>query len=410
MSTSERIGNDIDARTPGRAARERSSGRAPASARRENCRGPRCHASPSAQRTRAAFSSRESGRAGLALLLVAALALVGAVVWFTRAPAVSPGISGTSRPAPAVTPPTTTELATPGEPAPAARTSDAPAVPPPVATAGAELDLRLRLELRDERGQPLAGDFDVEVRAVLKSQDGAARAAPVRTQLRGPRTDLRIDTQEEALRLALSDPPQAAVIVRRTGAHAEGVVPLVRSTEERWTQFTLRSTSVIRGTVVDGANNPLEGVAVMLRDNTPGKEPHSVVRTDAGGSFAIDAFPWTKNRLFVGDDRYPWSPIQEIDATTGDRVLDPIRLELYAATFLVQKPDGTYATDAQLEGVGLDGGRFTARTDADGRARVTTLLRGRWRVNAALASHGRGSRAIEVPLENDEPVLILLPR
>lgn len=351
------------------------------------------------------------GRASLIVLLAAALVVVVAAVWIARrsdrplVPSVAPDTAAPAKPAPAAA-----DLAPPVEPATAARTGDATPTGEPSSSSAAPGGPRLRIEIVDEGGVPVSGDFEFEIRLNLNLQNGLARGEPVRTQAHGPRVDLPVDTGAETLQLVLADPPSAHVIARRLGERGEGVVPLARPGDSAWTRFVVRATTVVRGSLVDGAGNPLEGVAVMLRDNTPGRAPHSTAVTDAAGSFAIDLLPGVRNRLFVGDERYPWVPVQDLEPGPGPRRLEPIRVELFAATFRVQRPDGSPAEGAQLEGIGLDGGRFAAKADADGLARVATLLRGRWRVNAAEATHGRGSRAVEIPLEKDEPVLILLPR
>lgn len=365
-----------------------------------------------AQEAEVDFRAASRGRASLVLLLAAALVVVIAAVWFTRKPGGSPGQAAPA-PIPAAPAPArpATELAPPAEPGPLTRESGAagPSADP-LAPAAPPAEPRLRMEIVDASGVPVTGDFDLEIRLHLNLQDGLARADPVRTTAGAPRIDLAIAVANEALRAALANPLTAQVVARRLGSHGEAAVPLSLSADADWPRFVVRATSVVRGSILDGVGNPIEGVAVMLRDNTPGRAPHSSAVTDAAGSFAIDALPDVRNRLFVGDERYPWSPVKDLEPSAGVQVLEPIRVDLYSATFRVQRPDGSAAEGAQLEGIGLDGGRFAAKADAEGRARVTTLLRGRWRVNAAAANHGRASRSIEIPLATDEPVLILLPR
>lgn len=261
----------------------------------------------------------------------------------------------------------------------------------------------LRFELVDVEGRPAEIDVDVEYR--IRFSDSPRTLAPTHFLARGPRVERDLPPS-----FVPQSGREVEVVARSAGQRGDGLVSTSRATETAWPRIVLHPTTTVRGLLVDAHGSPVEGVPILLRDDTPGKEAHSRVLTDAGGAFVIDALPDRANRLFVGDPVYPWAPIVAVDAKNGPFVLEPIRVELFGASFRVQRPDGSPASGARLEGIGLDGGRFALEVDEDGRATVSTLLRGRWRVNASEAIHGRASRAVQIPLANDEPVLILLPR
>ncbi len=404
----------VGAPTQGRAARGSHSLRVPASTRTRVGRQPACHRRGTAQGTRQDFPCPTRGRASLVLLLVGAIAVLIAAVWITLRTEPPPAPTG-ARVVQAPTAPRApaTELAPPIESAAETRASEPAEPAEPQAAAAPPPAQRLRMEIVDERGAQVTGEFQFEIRRVVDQDGQLSRSQAIQRKARGPRVDLdlvpELDWSKGEAGKQLTD-PAAEVIVRGAGQYAKSMVPVARTADVEWTRIVVQATSLVRGSILDGAGNPLEGIAVMLRDNAPGSAPHSATATDAAGSFAIDALPGVRNRLFVGDERYPWVPVVELESAPGPHRLDPIRVELHAATIRVQRKDGSPAAGAQLEGIGLDGGRFTATTDADGRARVTTLLRGRWRVNATDASAGRASRAIEIPLAQDEPVLLILAR
>ncbi|MCY2960501.1 MAG: carboxypeptidase-like regulatory domain-containing protein [Planctomycetota bacterium] len=282
----------------------------------------------------------------------------------------------------------------------AARTTE-PAAALPRMTIAAPLTssvASLRLELVDERGNPVAGRVEVEWFPVGPRRSFSKLPIPL-TEAEGPRIELA-PVRAGPYRIA----------VRGPGLVGEGTVTVTESADPPWIPFVLRSVDLVRGTILDANGAPLEGIEVLLKDDVPGRPPRSTVRTDAAGAFVVETLPWAVSRLYVGDVSYPWIPVRVLEPSSGTRVLDPIRLELYAATFQVLRPDGSPASGARVDGIGVEGGRFGRDCDADGRVHVATLLRGRWRVNAAEASHGRASRAVEVPLAKDEPVVIRLPR
>jgi hypothetical protein len=266
--------------------------------------------------------------------------------------------------------------------------------------------LRLQLELVDELGQPLTGEFDVEDRPTRPMHPhGGWRTTSV-TGVRGPRIELPVATHGSI------EFTRAHVVVRRLGLRGEADAEIATDAADAWTTVTLHPTTIVRGRIVDGEDRPVGGVDVLVRGDASGNEPHSRARTDASGAFAVDALRTMRNRLFVGDLVYPCVAPIDVEASAAELALEPIRIDMHAATFEVLRADGFPAAGAGLDGVwvGTGRGRFDTTTDADGRARVTTLLRGRWRVNASDATHGRASRTVELPLAKDEPVLILLPR
>lgn len=372
----------------------------------------RCHGARGPQAHPGEIPASRSGRGGLALIVAAAAILLAAAVFGPRFVATSapepPTPASRSAPAsPVATTPAQHDAGSASERSSAVETPPAP----PVAAETPARGWRLQLELVDEQGRPFAEGVDVEhrlyfpnVTTPVRVSDSDPRAA------RGPRVDLPVETHPAVAEGLATQPARARVVVRRLGLHGESDVPIATGAADAWTRVVMRATTVIRGQLVDAQGAPLEGVELLVRDDVPGSEAHTRLRTDASGAFALDALRGRKNRIFVGDAAYPWTPPIDVDASGPDRTLEPIRLELHAASFQVNRADGLPASGARLEGIGLEGGRFAVDVDADGRARVTTLLRGRWRVNASDPTHGRANRAVEVPLENDEPVLLMLRR
>lgn len=266
--------------------------------------------------------------------------------------------------------------------------------------------LRLQLELVDELGQPLEGEFDVEDRVTRPRHPHGGWPTTSVNGLRGPRIELPVGTPGSTWFT------HAHVVVRRLGLRGETEAALATDAADAWTTVTLHPTTLVRGRIVDAWDQPVGGVDVLVRGDASGNEPHSRARTDASGAFVVDALRTMRNRLFVGDLTYPWVAPMDVEATATELTLEPVRLQLCAATFQLLRADGFPAAGAALDGIAVGTGRgnFATATDRDGRARVTTLQRGRWRVNAFDATHGRASRTIEFPLAEDEPVLILLPR
>jgi len=358
--------------------------------------------------------SRALGRMRLALLLVISAAVLASALWLPRV--LAPRTTVPSGPVGGEVEPPAPEVA-PG--------AIAEPTPPPVEleqgaerarSLAAEPELPhvlwLRIELVDERGAPVTGDLELRLNVHLGWTAHGRGVGPTRVEtVRGPRVELPVESSSGWDPGSLRERVLATVVVRRLGLYADTAVPLVRAEDESWARVVLKETSVVRGLLLGADGNPLEGVDVLVRFNMPEHTPHSSARTDADGSFAVEAFPWLqRNLLFVGDARYPWVPVVDLGSEGGTRVLDPIRIELHAASFQVLRHDGNPAAGARLDGFGLEGGRFGVQTDAEGRARITTLVRGRWRLNAADDVHGRASRAVQIPPERDETVLLMLPR
>jgi hypothetical protein len=74
-------------------------------------------------------------------------------------------------------------------------------------------------------------------------------------------------------------------------------------------QRALNATGVIRGTVRDEQNQPLDGatVALDLVDDLPGQRMVPEAKTDSQGNFVFDHLRWGKYRIFVGKEEagYP---------------------------------------------------------------------------------------------------------
>ncbi len=351
-----------------------------------------------ASRTPASRTRR--GRAAHALLLVIPLVLVGAVAWLVLSSDAEPRRPPDRQP--------TTLAATEADaPIPIAEASDrAPAMElgsEPSSTTADDRPSLLRFEVVDAAGQP--ADIGLEVDCSIQFGDPGRAPAPEQFSAQGPRVERALPAS-----FVPKSGREVMVVVRSGSLRGEGVVSTSRATDTTWPRIVLHPTFFVRGLLVDAQGAPVEGVPILLRDDNPGKEAHARARTDAAGAFALEALPHVANRLFVGDAIYPWVPVIAIDAKNGPFVLEPIRVELHSASFRVQRADGGPASGARLEGIGLEGGRFGVTLDEDGSAAITTLLRGRWRINASDATHGRASRAIEIPLASDEPILILLPR
>jgi|GEM_PF-5577975 len=345
-------------------------------------------------------SRTRRGRAAHALLLVIPLVLVGVVAWLMMSSDLEPTRPPDGQP----TTPTATEA---DAPVPIAEASDRTLAmelgSEPSSTLADDRPSRLRFEVVDAAGQPVQIVLDVDYS--IQSGEAGRAPSPEHFSAQGPRVERALPDS-----FVSKSGREVKVVVRSGSLRGEGVVSTSRATDTTWPRIVLHPTFFVRGLLVDARGAPVEGVPILLRDDNPGKEAHARARTDAAGAFALEALPHVANRLFVGDAVYPWVPVIAIDAKNGPFVLEPIRVELHSASFRVQRADGAPASGARLEGIGLEGGRFGVTLDEDGRAAVTTLLRGRWRINASDATHGRASRAIEIPLTIDEPILILLPR
>ncbi|MBL8861733.1 MAG: carboxypeptidase regulatory-like domain-containing protein [Planctomycetes bacterium] len=340
-------------------------------------------------------------------MLVVFMTLAALGAWLALRDAASPGTP--VGPAPRAAPGTLPAGTGPAAPAPVAGQADAEERPvdegrhSDPSALGALEPPRLRVEFVDEAGRPVEGAVEVEIRG--RPALGEGFVSPPRFAARGPRVERELPFPH---RVPDDGPIQLAARAARLYGEA-GVQPLAPSSGA-WERVVLRATSTVTGSVLDARGDPLEGVPILLRDDVPGREAHTRTATDAAGRFTLEALPGRANRLFVGDAAYPWVRAIPIDAAQGPRELEPIRVELHTARFQVLRADGVPARGARLEGIGLEGGRFALELDEEGRATVRTLLAGRWRVNASDAEHGRASRAVEIPLATDEPVLFLLPR
>jgi Carboxypeptidase regulatory-like domain len=74
-------------------------------------------------------------------------------------------------------------------------------------------------------------------------------------------------------------------------------------------QQPLSTTGLIRGTVRDDQNQPLDGATVTLdlMDDLPSQRSVPTAKTDGQGNFVIDHLRWGKYRIFVGKEEagYP---------------------------------------------------------------------------------------------------------
>jgi len=184
--------------------------------------------------------------------------------------------------------------------------------------------------------------------------------------------------------------------------------------------ITLHPSVRLTGSVVDHLGAPMEGIRLwfhpvpgshsLRRLDPSSRSVFSVESTDAEGRFAFDIGTAHAGHLRVGDQMHPWVPPIQIRGNGPHVKLDPIQIELFAVTFVVRVADGSALAGARLEGTGLEGGHFATTTDIEGSARVEQMPRGRWRVLVQHAEHGRANRAVEVPLAQDEPVVLALPR
>lgn len=344
-----------------------------------------------------------AGRTSLAVLIACAVLLLGAAAWFTRTSTpetsgsgpIAPPSSALSDPSPApiqdAAVPVTSERDGQAEP-PDARTVAAPE--PKIAR-----DL-LRLLLQDDSAHALTGEFDIEYVA-MKSKSSVMRVAPAS----GPLVQIDVDrTGGYEVHVSGTD---------RSGNFVEGreIVNAQSGEEDPPTPFVLHVSRRLTGIVVDAHDIPMQDVLVSVLAQFGPERPHrATTSTNSAGQFVLWSPAGQAARVFVGDAELPWIPAIEIGAGEQAITLDPIRLDLHAATFAVQRVDGTPAALAEIIGTGLDGGRFEAKTDVNGRARVEHMPRGRWRVNATLEPHGRQNRAVDIPLASDEPVVIVLPR
>jgi hypothetical protein len=348
-----------------------------------------------------------AGRTGLAVLIVLVIAVLLGAAWFASNGARPSSADATTRggsrsptrqgepPLPDAGAPPRFDAATapdvsraPADPTASARMDATPSAP--VATAP-----RVRLALQDESGTPLAGECSV----LWEAAQPGARAEPVELRARGPE-------------LAFDVPARARYRVRVTLGELAGtaVADAVAEPDAQATAVVLHGRRWIWGTILDARDAPLEGVDVYLAPAEAAGLEREAARTDVAGQFRLPLARDVGGRAFVGSVDRPWVTAIDVAPGVGPVLLDPIRLELHAATFAVQLADGTPAVHARVVGTGLDGGGFDERTDLEGRVRVERLPRGRWRVNAVLDPHGRQNRAVEIPLAVDEPVVIVLPR
>ncbi len=348
-----------------------------------------------------------AGRTSLAVLIACAVLLLGAAAWFTRTPATRTDGSAllgdserTAPDSPSTSNPDATDHVTSERDEHAAKVDErTTAVPEPEVAR----DL-LRLLLQDDSAQALTGVFDVEYAAV--KSNAPAKSGVVRSaRENGPLVQIEVErTGSYEVHVVGTD---------RRGEFVEGRETVVaqRGQDDPATPFVLRVSRRIFGIIVDADQNPMESVPVSVLAHFGSDRPHrATTSTDAAGQFVLWSPAEKAARLFIGDPELPWIPPIEIGAGGRQLALDPIRLDLHEATFVVQRADGTPVPMAEIIGTGLDGGRFEARTDGSGRARVQHMPRGRWRVNAALEPHGRENRAVDIPLASDAPVVIVLPR
>lgn len=256
----------------------------------------------------------------------------------------------------------------------------------------------LRVALLDERGRPVAGRFELEYRRIAP-RAGTARAR-LRAEVVGPEFVLDV-----------AEPGSYGLWLRGSGYVGEAVVAARLGRDEPAVRVELERAVRVGGTIVDARGEPLENVGVWaLIRRDAAVVARLEARSDATGAFELELPPRGMARVHVGDPSRPWVPPIDVEGALQDRELDPIRVELFEAEFVVVLADGAPASGARLDGTGMEGGSFSLATDDRGRARVARLPRGRWRVNASLAAHGRESRAVELPLAQDEPVLLVLPR
>lgn len=266
---------------------------------------------------------------------------------------------------------------------------------------------QLLLSLHDDRGALYEGEW--RVRWTRSIRHGSQRPDGV---LQGTGSSVRI---------LVGEPGPYSVTVSASGAaSADGVATRLVGTEvvaarldpdDPPVPIFLQRTPLLSGSVVDEQGEALEGIMVWFH---PGGDLFSTrpapVRTDAAGRFSFNLESSGRGQILVGEASHPWVPSIAIEAHGRDVHLDPIRVELFAATFLVVDFDGNAVGQARLEGTGLEGGHFLTKTDMEGRAHVEQMPRGRWRVLAQHADHGRANRAAEIPLAKDEPVVLILPR
>ncbi len=260
-------------------------------------------------------------------------------------------------------------------------------------------------------GQPYEGTWRVDWFHTIRSTTGVTAG--------------RWEGSGSAVQIAVDAPGPYRVNVRGTDWATDGwvgtdVVPARFDASETPVIITLHPTSWLIGSVVDHLGMPLRGIRVWFhpapgstpleRPDPSGRSAFSAEETGEGGMFGFDIGTARAGQLRVGDQMHPWVPPIEIRLVDRYVQLDPIRVELFAVTFIVRAADGSPLEGARLEGTGLEGGHFATTTDPEGRARVEQMPRGRWRVLAQHAEHGRANRAVEVPLGKDEPVVLVLPR
>ncbi len=344
-----------------------------------------------------------AGRTSLTLLVAFALGTLGAAVWWSSRSTPEPVVPA-EHAAASPTPPASTADAGLDRPphnpdGSQSGSSDTPSrstriAEPTSGSSSAEQQAFLCLALQDESGRPLAGEFSIEYAA---DEDGRLRTYPLES-VRGPEATL-----------AVPHARNYRVRVGNESIEGKQVVAASVGTSEPPFPFVLRALRTVSGTVLDAQEQPLEHVHVAVVLKAANSFQAASCDTDFAGRFRLRIVR-DPGRLYIGDAQRPWVPGIDIEGGAAPIELDPIRVTLFAATFLVQTADGNPAAEAKLVGTGLDGGQFNVATDADGRVRVERMPRGRWRVNATLEPHGRENRAVDIPLEVDEPVVLVLPR
>jgi hypothetical protein len=266
----------------------------------------------------------------------------------------------------------------------------------------------LLLALRDESGAPYEGTWRVDWYH-LRSAPGASSGTT-----HGSGTFVQIEVRE---------PGPYSVNVRAPGdAHTSDRVERLAATEVVAARFeaseppvpiTLHPTGWLTGSVVDSYGAPLEGIEVWFeRLDQPGRLDFPKETSDESGRFAFDLGAARAGQIRVGDLLHPWVPPIAFRALPANRQieLETIRLELFAATFVVQGADRSALAGARIEARASRAGasrRRRMRTDAHGSSTCRVVAGASWRSTPSTDERTARSRSRS---RRTSPVILSLPK
>ncbi len=185
-------------------------------------------------------------------------------------------------------------------------------------------------------------------------------------------------------------------------------VLLVRGSEQAFVNVAVHRRGILDGFLLDGEGAPLEGIQVVLEDETSGERRTTL--STATGSYAFTNLPDSEYRIYFGGATQPLIPREEL-SFRAPSMRYPVRHmpAMGALRLRIIDPEGNPIAGATIHGFSPNGGLIETVTDELGLARAANLRPGRYRIAARHAATDREGRiTLDVDAGPEEPATIAL--